>query len=265
MTLIQLVIIAVVQGITEFLPISSSGHLVLIPYVTGWTDQGLLVDVAVHVGSLGAVIVYFWRDVWDLVVGAWHALLFRPDRGSRLLGLMIVATIPAIVAGLALKLIAPDLFRSVAIIAWTMLLGGILLYVADRFGLRINKMDHITLRSAWLIGLAQMLALVPGTSRSGITMTAARALGFERDEAARFSMLLSIPVIVAAGALAGLDLVAQGDSLLTSAAVTAAALAFVSALLAIALLMRWLRHASFTPLVVYRVALGLVLLWFVYG
>jgi undecaprenyl-diphosphatase len=257
--------LTVIQGITEFLPVSSSGHLVLVPVLTGWPDQGLNLDVAVHVGTLGAVLVYFWRDVGRMLTGL--AGRRRPARraGRALLGQIVASALPVLVAGAALALLAPDFFRNPEIIAWTMLGFGIVLYLADRFGITVMRVEHMTMAKALVIGLAQVLALVPGTSRSGITMSAARILGFERAEAARFSMLMSIPVIAAAGAAAGYNLAGAGDPILTANAGLAVALSFVTALLAIAALMRLLRTISFTPFVIYRVVLGIGLLVWLYA
>ena len=265
MTLLHVIVIAIVQGITEFLPISSSGHLVLIPALTCWPDQGLLVYVAAHVGTLGAVIVYFRSDAAVLIRGALRAAMLRPDQGSRLVLLLVIATVPAIVAGAAVGAFGSEFFRDVEVIAWTMTIGAFLLYGADRVGMKVNRIEHMRLGQAVVIGLVQALALIPGTSRAGITMTAARFFGFERREAARFSMLLSIPVIMGAGVLAGTKLVAQGESLISGDALVVALLSFLTALASIAVLMRWLRDASFTPLVIYRLALGAGLLWWVYG
>ncbi|MEM7442224.1 MAG: undecaprenyl-diphosphate phosphatase [Pseudomonadota bacterium] len=264
MPLIQLIILALVQGITEFLPISSSAHLVLVPFFTGWSDQGLLIDVAVHVGTLLAVIIYFWRDVAGMIWGVLSLLTGRRREGTRLAIFVIVASIPVVLAGAALHRFGPDLFRSVEIIAWTTIGFGLLLGLADRLYPSTARIDQMRLGGALLVGLAQCLALIPGTSRSGITMTAGRALGLQRSEAARFSMLLSIPAILGAGLLAGLDLADADDARLTGDAVIAGSLAFITALVAIAAMMAWLKRASFTPFVIYRVLLGLVLLYALY-
>lgn len=266
MALIQLVVIALVQGITEFLPISSSAHLVLVPVVTGWPDQGILVDVAVHIGTLGAVVAYFRADVAAMLRGGLSFFGLRASPAERRLALaLIIGTIPVVIAGLALELLdALEAMRSAAVIGWTSLIFGLVLYGADQHGALVKKMADMTLGRALLIGLAQVLALVPGTSRSGITMTAARALGFTRPEAARFSMVLSIPTIFAAGTLGIYEIAKRGDLRLQADALLAGGLAFVSALVAIALLMRWLQHASMTPFVVYRVVLGLGLLAWAY-
>jgi undecaprenyl-diphosphatase len=263
-TLLQIVVLAVVQGITEFLPISSSGHLILVPILAGWPDQGLLIDVAVHVGTLVAVLGYLWRDIVAMVLGLGRALRGRHEPGARLVGLLVVATLPVVIAGFAVNAWAGDALRSVAVIGWATLGFGVVLHVADRVGLTVRRIEHLRWADAIIVGLAQILALVPGTSRAGITMTAARLLGFERLDTARFSMLLSIPAILGAGALKGVELYQAADAALTATAALAAALAAASALVAILAMMAWLRRASFAPFVVYRVLLGAGLLVYAY-
>lgn len=265
MPVLHLAVLALVQGVTEFLPISSSGHLILVPVLTGWPDQGLVMDVAVHVGTLGAVMVYFWRDLWSMIGGVLRFPGESRDSGARLAGYVIVGTLPVIAAGYALNTVLPGGLRDPRIIAWATLGFGLVLYVADRFGMTFRRVEHIGLADAVIIGLAQVLALVPGTSRSGITMSAARLMGFERRDAARFSMLLSIPAILGAGTLKGLELYRAGDAELTAAALVGALMAFFAALLTIWGLMAWLRRATFTPFAVYRVILGVGLLAVTYN
>ncbi|MBI1208207.1 MAG: undecaprenyl-diphosphate phosphatase [Azospirillum sp.] len=266
MTIEQLIVLAVVQGITEFLPISSSGHLILVPYLTGEADQGLMIDVALHVGTLGAVLLYLWRDIVRMLVGLGRALRGRADPGGRLALQLIVATLPLVAAGYAASRYLGDALRSVEVIAWTTLGFGILLGLVDRAGMTVRRIEHMSYSGALFIGFAQILALIPGTSRSGITMTAARMLGFERAETARFSMLMSIPAIVASGALQGIKLYQAGNAQLTADALIAAGLALVAALVAIAAMMGWLRRASFMPFVLYRIALGGgLLIWIYFG
>ncbi len=274
MPLLYLFILALVQGVTEFLPVSSSGHLILT-----WSlfdDAGgavarlpeserLVIDIAVHVGTLGAVCLYFWRDLGAMTGGLLKLLAGQRGPGARLAVAVLIGTLPVILVGFLAKDFVTQTLRSAEVIAWTTLLFGILLYAADKVGLTVRRVEHMTLVQAGLIGLSQVLALIPGTSRSGITMTAARFFGFERAEAARFSLLLSIPAILGAGTLAALDLYKSGDAVLTSSALTALALSFISALLAIAIMMAWLRRASFTPFVIYRVLLAGVLFWLIYG
>ena len=267
MSFIHIVTLGLLQGITEFLPISSSAHLILVPALTNWPDQGPLIDVAVHVGTLGAVIVYFRRDVGLMLRGAlsWVGWTVRTEDqrwGRRLAGLLVVATIPVVVVGLIFELTGISAaLRDMRVIAWASILFGIVLYYADRVGATERRVADLRLGSALWIGLSQALALIPGTSRSGITMTTARFLGFSRAESAHFSMLLSIPTIIAAGSLSGLEIYERGDPAFSLDALMSAGLAFVTALAAIALLMRWLKRADFTPFVIYRVGLGLVLLW----
>ncbi|MEZ5881697.1 MAG: undecaprenyl-diphosphate phosphatase [Nitratireductor sp.] len=264
MTIEQIIVLAIVQGITEFLPISSSGHLILIPAFTGWPDQGVVTDVMVHVGSLFAVIAYFWRDVLKLIGGGFDLLRLRMNDNSRMAGYIILATIPAVLFGLFLKKSGfGDNLRSVELVAWNAVIFGILLYVADVLGPQLKKMEDMKLPPALIIGVAQALALIPGTSRSGITMTAARLMGFERPEAARFSFLLGIPAIAGAGAFVTLDFMESGQSI-PADAIWAAALTFLAALAAIALLMAMVKRVSFFIFMVYRLLLALLLFAMLY-
>jgi undecaprenyl-diphosphatase len=269
-TLLQLSVIALIQGITEFLPVSSSGHLRLVPLMTGWPDQGLTIDIAVHVGTLGAVIVYFWRDMWAMLVGLLHLVRGHTQPATRLAGHLVISTVPVVIAGAVVlhygyESGALARLRGIDVVGWTMAGFGIALLLADRLGMTLRRVEHMSGGSALFIGLAQVLALVPGTSRAGITMTAARMLGLERADAARFSLLMSVPTIIASAAASSWRVYETGNMALGIDAAIAAGLAFIAALIAIALMMRWLRRARFTPFVVYRVALGAaILIWF-YG
>lgn len=260
----QIIVLAIIQGITEFLPISSSGHLILIPAFTGWPDQGIATDVMVHVGSLFAVLVYFWRDCIGLVRGGLNLLRGKMTDEGRMAIYILLATIPALAFGLYLKASGMSAaLRSVEIIAWNAIIFGVLLYVADVVGKRVKKMEDMTLAPAFMIGIAQAVALIPGTSRSGITMTAARLLGFERPEAARFSFLLGIPAISAAGLVTMIEFMEAGEGI-PADAMWAAFLTFFSALFAIWLLMAIVKRTSFLIFVVYRLALGLFLFAILY-
>ena len=267
MTLFQLLLVAIIQGLTEFLPISSSGHLILLPTLTGGPDQGLAIDVAVHVGTLLAVIIYFRAEVLEATIGLGRLIRGKVDtNGARTALLLIIATIPVLVAGLLFKVLGiEEMLRSVAVIGWTMLIFGIVLYWADKTGEEKLGTKDWNLRDAIWMGLAQTIALIPGTSRSGITITAARKLGYDRTSAATLSMLMSIPTILASGALLSLDVIGQADWQLAQDASIAAAFAFVAALVALTLMMRLLRSVSFTPYVIYRVILGIVLLVYAYS
>jgi len=262
---LHIVVLALVQGITEFLPVSSSGHLVLVPALTGWPDQGLIIDVAVHVGALGAVMLYFCRDLWAMLAGLGRLLKGHVDPGARLAGCVVFASLPVIAAGYALHRYYPQGIRGLAVIGWTTLGFGMVLYAADKAGMTVKRIEHLRMSDALIVGIAQVLALVPGTSRSGITISAARLLGMERTEAARFSMLLSIPAILGAGVVQGLELYRAGDVQLTADAGLAAGLAFLAAFIAIWGMMAWLKRSTFTPFVVYRIALGGFLLALAYG
>lgn len=271
MTAFHLILVAIVQGITEFLPISSSAHLILAPMVTGQPDQGPMIDMAVHVGTLAAVILAFWREVAEAFFGFFHLLRGRLDRWDARLALyLIVGTIPVVIVGLIFsKIGAMDWFRAgeraFMVIGWTTLIFGVLLWVADKFTAQTREMREITLKDTVLVGLAQAIALIPGTSRSGITMTAGRFLGLDRTSAAKFSMLLAIPTIIAAGALGTKDIIESGNAQLGTDAIIAAVLSFIAALIAIRLFMRWIASATMTPFVIYRLILGAVLLWLAYS
>ena len=219
----------------------------------------------VHVGSLFAVFAYFWRDCLALAGGFLNLLRGRMTDHGRMALYILAATIPAMVFGLYLKTTGMSaVLRSVEIIAWNAIVFGILLYVADIVGKRTRQMSDMTLAPAMVIGVAQAVALIPGTSRSGITMTAARFLGFERPEAARFSFLLGIPAIAAAGMVTVLEFIEAGNSI-PSDALWAAFLTFFSALAAIAVLMAVVKRTSFLVFVIYRLALGVLLLAMIYG
>jgi len=262
-TTFNLLLVALIQGITEFLPVSSSGHLILLPSLTGLDDQGRVIDVAAHLGTLGAVVVYFHRDVWLGLSGLPGLLRGRIDTpGSRLAFLLIVATIPVVVAGLILELTGlADAMRGIVVIGWTMILFGLLLWWADRTGPQQRETADWTLPDAIRMGLWQAVALIPGTSRSGITITAARMLGYARTDAARLAMLMSIPTILASGTLLGIDVFPTATAADWRDIAIVAGLSFVAALMALTLMMRLLQSVSYTPYVIYRVALGLVLLW----
>ncbi|OZG70604.1 undecaprenyl-diphosphatase [Hahella sp. CCB-MM4] len=260
MSWLEIVVLALIQGLTEFLPISSSAHLILPSQILGWEDQGLLFDVAVHVGTLIAVMLYFRQDIFKLV-SAW--LRQVTGRGgsqeARLAWFVILGTIPAGLAGLLGSHWIEENLRSALVIALATIGFGVLLGVADRkTGTR--DMLQLSLKDALVIGFSQALALIPGTSRSGITMTAALFLGLNRDTAARYSFLLSIPLIMAAGLLKGLELAETGtDSEFTVVAV-ATALSAISAYACIHLFLKFLEKLSFMPFVIYRLLLGVLLL-----
>ncbi len=265
MFLEQIIVLALIQGITEFLPISSSGHLILVPALTGWKDQGLLTDMVTNVGSLLAVIIYFWRDVLAMMFGAADIMRRHTSPNARLVLNIAIGTLPIVLAGLVMKATGLDEhIRSATLVAVNAIVFGILLYAADAYGLLARSIRDMSWKVALIIGCAQALSLSPGTSRSGITMTAARSMGYVRPEAARFSFLLSIPANGAASALIIGDAISSGETL-SGAVILTGVLTFFVALGAIAFLMRMLRTMSFLPFVIYRVILGGALLGLIWS
>ena len=264
MSYLEAVLLALVQGLTEFLPISSSAHLILVPWALGWDDQGLVFDVVVHLGTLSAVCVYFRHDLVSITRGWLCSLgVGKPvgNEDARMGWFLIGATIPVGLAGLAFKDWVSTAGRDPELIAYASIFFGVLLYAADRIGRKSRHTGGMGAKDALLIGLAQAVALIPGTSRSGITMTCGLALGFTRKAAARFSFLLSIPVIFLSGALEVKDLIETTPAmpgllpLLVGFAVAAG-----SAWLCIKYLLIWLERHTMNVFVAYRIALGVVIL-----
>lgn len=266
MPLYQIAVLAIVQGIFEFLPISSWGHLIMVPPLLGWAhDYGLQLEIAVQIGTLFAVMLYFWREVWRLARGGVLLLIGRMSGDGKMLLLLVVGTLPLVAASFVVKEHLATLRQSYTAIAFAMIGFGILLYAVDAAFMQIRRLEHLSALNALIFGVAQVLALLPGTSRSGITMTAGRFLGFERLEAARFSLLMSIPVglgqlvLLVREALKGEAVAVEG------AAVLAGALAFVMAMLGLWFLMAWLKRASFGIFAVYRVLAGAGILYWYYA
>jgi undecaprenyl-diphosphatase len=263
-----LLLLAIVQGLTEFLPVSSSAHLVLLHTWTGTEADGLALDIAVHVGSIAAVMLYVRAELARVLRGL--VTLARGQIGTpdAFLALcLILSTVPVVIVGGILAVTGwVEALRSVTVIGWMMIVFGIVLWMVDRRAPETRQLSGWTLGHALRMGLWQVLALVPGTSRSGITITAARLYGYGRTDSARLSMLMSIPTILASGALLGLDLIGGDPSpgLATQAGI-AAALAFVAAYASLVVMIRLIPRVSFTPWVIYRIALGVVLLAIAYG
>ncbi|HET7830602.1 MAG TPA: undecaprenyl-diphosphatase UppP [Candidatus Limnocylindrales bacterium] len=263
----QALVMGIVQGLTEFLPISSSGHLLLVPYLFGWDDpfiESLAFSVVLHGGTLLALLVYF-RDDWRRLIPAGLAAIrdrsFRDDPDRRLAWLIAIATVPAVIAALLFNDLIEETIRQAWLVAITLVIGGVILWLADRFGPRTHHLEGLTFRGATGIGVAQALALVPGVSRSGISMSAALFAGLDRADAARFSFLLATPITAMAVVYEGFKLVrgeVVGAEPLTLLVGVVAA--FVSGILAIAILLRYLRSNSFTIFVVYRFVLAAIVL-----
>ena len=273
MTTLEIIILALLQGLTEFLPISSSAHLILPSQILGWQDQGLAFDVAVHVGSLLAVILYFRKEVGAMAVAWLGTVGVGPEKGSqsfdgKLVWWILFATIPAGLFGLLGKDFIEEHLRSALVIAAATLLFGFLLGFADiKAGKRTThkSMEKLGFKGAMLIGLAQAIALIPGTSRSGITMTIGLMLGLSRDNAARFSFLLSIPAIAMAGSYLTLKLVLSSEAVDWFAMSLGSLIAFVSAYACIHYFLILLEKVGMMPFVIYRLILGVGLLWFILG
>ena len=256
-----ILLVAAIQGVTEFLPVSSSGHLVLTPIITAHSYQGQTIDVAAHVGTLIAVLVYLRRDIFNITA----AIIGRADSAQqadhRRLGLMIIgATIPVVLVGFVLNYADWHWLTLVTTLAWANIAFAGLLWAADRFGGQLHGLADMRWSAAMGIGLMQICALIPGASRSGVTMTAARFFGYDRLTAARFSLLLSLPAIGGAGLLKTIDIIDAGDAQLGLDAAMVAVLSALFAWLAIRVMMSWLARANFTIFVVYRLGLGMLLL-----
>ena len=246
----QAFILGMVQGLTEFLPVSSSAHLVLVPWLLGWNDPGLAFDVALHLGTLLALLIYYWREWSNMMLS-----IVRPDPASRrLLMLLIVASIPGAIIGLLLEKQAETVFRSPALIACTLALMGLVLWIADVRAPQHKDMAGLGFGDAILIGLSQALAIIPGVSRSGSTITAGRILGVEREDAANFSFLMATPIIAGAG-------LHEAPKILHAGINSTVILGFVSSaifgVIAIAALVKFVRTRTYQPFAWYRIALAI--------
>lgn len=259
MDALHALVLGILQGITEFLPISSSAHLILVPAFTGWADQGVAFDLAVHVGTLLAVVLYFRRDVTRLVLDGGRSVALRRHVGdSRLAWAVVLGTVPAALAGLVLLDLIDNTLRSVTIIFTTTLVFGLLLGVADRRAGR-RGLDDITWRDVLLVGLAQAVSLVPGTSRSGATITAGLLLGLSREAAARFSFLLAIPITALAASAKLLEVAVTNAAVDWDGFIIGGLVSFATALTAIHFFLKWLNRFGMWPYVIYRLALALVI------
>lgn len=265
MMLLQALLLAILQGVTEFLPISSSAHLILMREIAGWHEQGLAFDVSLHLGSLGALLLYFRRDLYALAVGATESLRHRRfDTHGRMLFMLCVATIPIVCVGLAVVVSGlENELRGPHVIAWANLVFAPFLLLADRkHGSR--KIESLTMKHALLIGFWQALSVIPGASRSGVTMTGALMLGYSRQEATRIAMLLAVPSIIGAGLLSGVSAF-EADAFPSYSLLAVGTLfSFLTAYASIALLLRVVDRIGMLPFVVYRVALGAMLLLLLY-
>jgi undecaprenyl-diphosphatase len=265
MTLDQILLLSFIQGVTEFLPVSSSGHLVLVPALCGWKDQGLMMDVAAHVGTLGSVLIYFYKDVTSLFKGSFSFLKGQRNEHTQLLLNLIIATVPVVLIGLFFEKMVGESLRSVTIIAWMGIIFGIAMYIADKYGKLIKTVSDTNAQRALSFGLAQCVAFINGVSRSGACLTMGRLLNYKRTDAARFAFLMSIPTLTAAGTVKGYQLFKCGNFSMVKDAVMLMGFSFVFGFCAIAFMMRWLQKSTLTPFVIYRIFLGFFLLLSVYS
>lgn len=261
----QVIILALIQGLTEFLPISSSAHLILPAQLLGWEDQGLSFDVAVNTGSLFAVVIYFRHELWTMF-NAWIASIFKGKHSddSKLAWWIILATLPAVFFGFMAKDFIATHLRNAGVIAVTTVVFGLFLWWADKMSRQDLTVYQTGWRKALLIGFAQALALIPGTSRSGATMTAALMLGLSRDAAARFSFLMSVPVSLGAAILVGKDLAESPLPIDYQALTLGTVVSFAAAYICIHYFLKVISRMGMTPFVIYRLALGAVLCGFIF-
>ncbi len=262
----QILGLGLLQGLTEFLPISSSAHLILLPLLLGWEDQGLAFDVAVHVGTLIAVVSYFRKNISKLIVGWWQSIFKQQNtQESRLAWMVIVSTIPVVLVGLFAGNLIEIYLRSPLVIAISTIVFGLLLWWADATGQRYKDETSLTFKAAITVGLYQVLALIPGTSRSGITMTAGLILGLTREAAARFSFLLSVPVIFLAGGLKTIELINSRVEIDWFAITSGVVISALSAFACISIFLKMLEKVGMLPFVIYRLLLGgFLLCWYLF-
>ncbi|MEE9272255.1 MAG: undecaprenyl-diphosphate phosphatase [Robiginitomaculum sp.] len=263
----HILLLALLQGLTEFLPVSSTAHLILPAKIMHWPDQGPMIDLMAHLGSLGAVLIYYRRDVGAMIGGGFDILSFNKARQdtprAKLALYILIASPPALIMGLIMSMHGwEEVVRSPFIIAWAMIGFGIVLWLADVMGKKIKTIEAMSWKGALMIGISQMIAFIPGTSRSGITMTMARGLGYTRSESARFSMLMAIPILLAGGSFAFLKLLTKGDA---TASLTdglwVAGMSLLAAYFAIYVFMKLIEKISFFPFMLYRLAFGGAILW----
>lgn len=260
MDIMQAIILGIIQGVTEFLPISSSAHLIMVPVFYGWSDQGIGFDLAVHLGTLSAVLLYFRQEVGALVQDGVYSLRYRKHRGqSPLAWAVVIGTIPTGLMGLLLLDLIDTTLRSIQIIFVTTIVFGLLLGWADSRKHRDRELRDITLRDALLVGCAQAIALIPGTSRSGITITAGLFLGLNREAASKFSFLLAIPITALAASVKLLELAHKGAPVDWGGFLIGGLISFATALTAIHYFLKWLNRFGMWPYVIYRLLLAVVI------
>ena len=265
MPFLHIFILSAIQGITEFLPISSSGHLQILPVLTNLEKQPLIIDISVHLGTLGGVIIFFYKDIIILIKSFPSLLQGRKTANSNTLIMIIIATFPiTIVGGVVWVTDTVYLFRNIETIAWATLGFGLLLYISDRFFLTVRNIESINFFQAIIFGLAQVIAIIPGTSRSCIVITFARFFGYKRVDATKFAMLLSIPAILLPGVVSVIELIQSKNIQLQYDFFISLFISFIFSLIAITILMKWIKNSSFSLFAFYRIIIGAMLLIWIY-
>jgi len=264
MTITQIFILSIVQGITEFLPISSSAHLILFSKFANWNDHGLLIDLALHAGTLLSVITYFRRDIINMINGTFKLLRMAPmDYDMKIASFMITAAVPVAVAGSIWMLNNLDQYSrsSISLIGWSVMIFGVILYLCDHFGKKILTMENLSFKHSIIAGIAQAIAIIPGVSRSGIVISAARMMGYTPENAAKIALLMSVPTIIMSSAASMILIIQHGNFELSLIFIIAIILSFISSFITLAILMRFVRKFSMTPFVFYRIITGALLIW----
>jgi undecaprenyl-diphosphatase len=258
----QAIVLGILQGLGEFLPISSTAHLILAPYFFGWPDPGLSFDVALHVGTLIAVVAFFWHDWLDIFKSASNSVfhtnykLKTTNYKPNVLWLLVVASVPGAIFGFLFETQAEHAFRNPLLIAFTLSVVGLILYLADKYAAHKKDINNISIKDSIVIGLSQAIAIIPGVSRSGATMTAGLSLGLSREQAARFSFLLSTPIIFGAAILKVPHLFRAGITLPILFGIIASA---ISGYFAIKYMLRFIQKVGYKPFFWYRLALAIII------
>ena len=268
LTYFEAIILGIVQGLTEFLPISSSAHIRIVSAMAGWGDPGAAFTAVTQIGTEIAVVLYFWKDI-TRIIAAWFRSLpqrrWPTDPDARMGWFVIFGTIPVVVLGLLLEDSIDEAFRDLRLIAITLIVFGLILGAADKYSKSDKELDQLTVRDGIIYGLAQAMALVPGVSRSGGTITAGRLLGYSREAATRYAFLLALPAVFGSGVYKLKDIGGAEGGTGWGPTIAATVVAFGVGYLVIAWLMKYLKTKSYAPFVIYRVALGVLLLVLIFS
>lgn len=263
--LAQIMVLALLQGVAEIFPISPAGHAALLESILAWSEPPQIFLLSVRVGALLGIMAYFWQDLWEMATGVVRALRGKRDAGAALAGQVLSATIATLVLGFLLIRYIEINIQSLAVMGWAIVAGAILLFAFDYLSMTVKRVEHATYWDTALIGVMQLAVLIPGVGRTALAMTMARFLGYERPAAARLSLILSIPVLAVLSARDAYDLGIAQITRVANTDIFGGVIGFVGGLIAVAILMAWLKRSSFMPFVVYRLAVGGVILAMAYG